>query len=457
MFLGIVWGCNKPAPEGEGDSAGSEDTGAAGPVVVIGAGVAGLAVATRLPGALVLEQAVEAGGRGRISGGYMLFVGTEEQAAEEVADTVEQALADWPALTGGDPTDATRDFLEGGAAVRDRLAALGLAFSLGPPDPVLGRRREHAVDGAGAALVDALLANLAEGVEIRTATSVTGLVLEEGRVVGVTTENDFVAAQAVVVASGGFASRADLLAPYVTWPDGTWNAANDDGGRGDALAWAQAAGLGTAALGALGCNADAIGIPAADGHLLAAQGAPWLLVAADGARFINETAGWSLAINAQIEQHAGVWGLSTRETLLAAVNAEDRDALSRGLRCAVDWDALAGQLGIDAGELGETVAWVEDGAVDDRYGRASGSFPDLGGEPCAFQPGRLVSKNFGGLAVDDRGAVLDTAGQPVAGLFAVGEAAGMGVPGLGGAWGFDGSLAAVAWSGFRVGDLLASE
>lgn len=457
MFLGLLAGCNGPAPEGAGDSASSEDTGAAWPVVVVGAGVAGLAVATQLPGALVLEQAVEPGGRGRISGGVMLFVGTDEQAAEEVADTVEQALADWPGVTGGDPTDDTRAFLEDSAAVRDRLAALGLAFSLGPPDPVFGRRREHTVDGEGAALVDALVANLAEGVEIRTETSVTGLVIEDGRVVGVTTENGPVAARAVVVASGGFASRADLLAPYVAWPDGTWNAAEDEGGRGDALAWAHAVGLGTAGLGALGCNADAIGITGTDGRLLGAQQSPWLLVDADGARFIDETAGWSLAINAQIEQHAGVWGLSTRETLLAAVSEEDRDALTSGLTCAADWASLAGQLGMDPDGLGETVAWVEAGAVDDPYGRESSSFPDFAGEPCAFPPGRLVSKNFGGLAVDSSGAVLDTAGQPVVGLSAVGEAAGMGVPGLGGAWGFDGSLAAVAWSGFRVGERLASE
>ena len=44
----------------------------------------------------------------------------------------------------------------------------------------------------------------------------------------------------------------------------------------------------------------------------------------------------------------------------------------------------------------------------------------------------------------------DLSGAVVPGLWAVGEAAGMGVPGMGGPWGFDGSLSAVVWSGWRT-------
>ena len=62
----------------------------------------------------------------------------------------------------------------------------------------------------------------------------------------------------------------------------------------------------------------------------------------------------------------------------------------------------------------------------------------------------MASKNFGGLAVDADGRVLDAGGAVVPGLWAVGEAAGMAVPGMGGEWGFDGSLSAVIWSGWRT-------
>jgi len=59
--------------------------------------------------------------------------------------------------------------------------------------------------------------------------------------------------------------------------------------------------------------------------------------------------------------------------------------------------------------------------------------------------------------VDDQGRVLDAGGEPVRGLWAVGEAAGMGVPGMGGAWGFDGALSAVVWSGWRAAAAIREE
>ena len=73
---------------------------------------------------------------------------------------------------------------------------------------------------------------------------------------------------------------------------------------------------------------------------------------------------------------------------------------------------------------------------------------------CGFLPARIGEKSYGGVDVDLDGRVLDAAGQPITGLYAVGEAAGMGAPGMGGLTGFDGSIGAVVWSGWRVGDAL---
>jgi predicted oxidoreductase len=55
------------------------------------------------------------------------------------------------------------------------------------------------------------------------------------------------------------------------------------------------------------------------------------------------------------------------------------------------------------------------------------------------------------LAIDDEGGVLDAEGHHVNGLWAVGEAAGMLAPGVGGDSGWVGSLTAVVWSDWRVG------
>ena len=81
----------------------------------------------------------------------------------------------------------------------------------------------------------------------------------------------------------------------------------------------------------------------------------------------------------------------------------------------------------------------------------------LAGELCAFQPGQTAGKTFGGIAVDEDGRALDAAGAVVDGLWVVGEAAGMAAPGLGGSSGFDGSLTAVVWSGWRAGAAIRAE
>jgi predicted oxidoreductase len=52
------------------------------------------------------------------------------------------------------------------------------------------------------------------------------------------------------------------------------------------------------------------------------------------------------------------------------------------------------------------------------------------------------------------GQVLDGSGEVVEGLYAVGEAAGMYVPGFAGRSGIDGSLSAVVWSGWRTADVI---
>ena len=89
--------------------------------------------------------------------------------------------------------------------------------------------------------------------------------------------------------------------------------------------------------------------------------------------------------------------------------------------------------------------------------RRADTLPDLeDGGVCAIQPGRVAAKTFGGLAVDDGGRVLDAKGAVVPGLYAVGEAAGMLAPGWAGPHGVDGSLSAVVWSGWRLGEALAA-
>lgn len=424
-----------------------------GGTVIVGAGASGLAAAMELPGSIVLEAASTWGGRSALGGHHVCLVGTEEQAEMGIDDSVALALDDWPWWTGEAATEATVAFLEASDGVRDRLEELGMDLYLEDPDPMLGRHRLHAplpeAKGFAQALYDAAI----DGIDLRLGTPATGLVLDERGVVGVETADGVLEAGTVVIAVGGFTNRVDLVRDGTAWPAGTWGVGTDAFATGQALDWAVQHGLGTARLDAVGSNADVVGIAGPDGLAIRpANNSVWIWVDGTGRRFTNEQQGWSLTLAAAAEEHGRVWAVTTHDAFLGAINPEDRDYAEAGLSCRDTWPELAAVLGVNARALVATVNDVVDHFSEftpDAFGRTQ--LPNLVGTPCAFPWGRLASKSFGGLAVNDHGAVLDGDGRPIPGLYAVGEAAGMGQPGLGGAFGFDGSLSAVIWSGWRTG------
>lgn len=452
----LVAGCGAVGPTGSDpdDSASSE-----GAVVVIGAGPAGMAAAMDLPGAILLEASDRVGGRAPGYPGILMFVGTEEQRQRGVVDSVETAIDDWPLLTGAEATEATVEFLGQSASVRDRLVDLGLRFDLLTHDPILKRDRMHST---AVGLDTVLLGGLPEGIDLRLKTAAIGLVIEDHAVTGVRVGDGVIPARAVVVASGGFANRFDLVGRYTPWDPGTWAVGGDPGAQGDAADWADAESLGMAFAGILGAAADAIGIAGEDGQAIrrTVAGPPmWIWVDATGRRFIDETQYWSVTLAGQVQAHAPVWALTTETELQAVVDPTLWTRVRAGCTCADDWAALAETLGIDPDGVLRTVEEVSrySASNPDPFGRAALYFPVLTGLPCAFPPGRIANKNFGGLDVDEHGRVRDTGGRVVEGLWAVGEAAGMGVPGMGGLWGFDGALSAVVWSGWRTAAALSAE
>ncbi|MES2637836.1 MAG: FAD-binding protein [Myxococcota bacterium] len=432
--------------------------------IVIGAGPSGLAVAMDLGEALVLEAADVTGGRARWAGGFLYMVGTEEQAALGMTETAELAEAEWEALTGAPPTQATHTFLAATDGIRDRLVGMGIVLRLDRPEPLSRRLRLHAPTTLGLGLVETLAANLPEGVEVRLSTPVHGLVFVDGQAAGVRTDAGWIFSDTVIVASGGFVDRADLVELHSGWGPGAWRMGEDQGADGAAVDWALEYGLGTAHLDTLGTYRDVMGLAGADGGAMRVEGTstPWVWVDSTGTRFVDESATWSVLLSGLADSRPNVWAVTTYESISANVSDEDRAALVSGetWRCADDLGALADDIGVDATALAETMDSVADlraRRAADPLGRSFSTFTITPGTWCAFRPGNVAAKNFGGLAVDDEGRVLDAAGAAVPGLWAVGEAAGMGVPGLGGAWGFDGSLSAVLWSGWRTAASVRAE
>lgn len=453
----------QPADSGEDESAEPEECVS---VVVVGGGPAGLAFASEQP-SVVFEARGVVGGDLLKSGSLGFFVGIPEQAASGFSDSIELAVKDWPALTGSEATEDTLAFLEANLGVYERLQDLGLPLMCAWSDPWLSRERYYGVGGGGEAVISALLDDLDPGSEIRLSTPVDSIVVEQHRARGIMVGGSFIEARHVVVATGGYGSRADLLGPLVDNPDGAWSACGtDSGGNGIAVDWARAGGWDLRSLESVGWFWDFLPVADQQGRLVGARGDDWIWVDQAGARFIDETSTWSMSVSSALRARAPVWGIITRTALEDLIPKNDetmfQETLARGelLHCADDLSSLAARVGVDAAGLGATldeIATLRAAGLGDAFGRTSSEMPDLQGELCAFLPGQMAGKTFGGVAVDASGRVLDAKGQVIEGLWAIGEAAGMSSPGMAGRSGLDGAMTAVLWSGWRSGAAVRAE
>ena len=411
-------------------------------VIIIGAGPAGLAAAMDLPGALVLEAGDRTGGRAPGSNQLLYFVGSVQQELVGIHDSPELAAEEWEELTGAPPTQATWDYWEALPQVSQRLYELGLDFVLNPPTPWSQVSRLHGAKDPG--LPATLQGAWPEDVELRLNTRVTGLRIRGGRVVGVTTESGNIDAGTVLIASGGFSNRVDLISEYVGWEDGTWATNGKWGAEGDAVDWANTHGLGLEAMDAMGAYADAIAMGAGEYAQLVEKAGPqpFIWVNSAGERFVDEGQDFSLYLANQVQEEPGpIWSLITWEELSVRVPEEHHAALETVI-CADSWEELALEIQVDPQGLEHTFANMK------------GTRMNPEGQPCAFPPGLTAAKGYGGLLVDNQQRVLDAGGTPVPGLYAAGEASGMAVPGMGGLYGFDGSLSAVVWSGWRAAEAI---
>lgn len=423
------------------------------PVVIIGAGPAGLAAAMDLPNCTVLEADSEVGGRFRWAGGLALMVGTEEQAALGVVDSPEDAVAEWPQIAGAEATEDTLAYFQASDAVHDRLTELGVTYRLTPGEDWVGTPRIHQPVGGGVAVVAALAAAVPDTVDLRLNTPATGIVMEGTEVVGVQTAEEVIPAHTVILASGGFVNRMEVVQELHDYKDGSWMVGTEGGATGFAYDQAVALGIPMASLAAIGWFTRTIGVTGPDGLLIPFPGKgqlPWITVDQDGVRILDENRTGSVTTSGVLGEHTNVWSLTTWELVQASVAPDAIPRLQTAdpdqFVCASDWSELAERTGL--ADLTATLQAVDNyrlGQAQDPIGRRGTSFPDLNGTPCAFRLGHEAAKNFGGLVVDKDGRV-----PGFDGLWAIGEAAGMAAPGIGGAWGYDGSSGAVIWSGWRT-------
>lgn len=467
-------------------------------IAIIGGGGAGIAagIEARDAGAraIAFERAAEPGGAAIISGGGCLIVGSPLQKKQGIHDTPDLAFNDW-IKWGGPSADEVwaRYYIE--HSLHDlyfwaeSLGAKWVDMKQQEGNSVLRwTRSEHNGLGLMTHMIDAFRKR---GGEIVVNADMTRLKLENDRVTGIegtdseTGDRIDVTAKAVVVASGGFNSNLDMvLEARPELKSGRVMEGSGRGSTGDGHKLVKEAG------GYL-THMDHIWFyvyatpdyrdPRGRRGLAFRQAPGYIWVNQQGKRFHNESLSGgnsaSPALLAQNPRHA--WAI-VDTPIVANIEIADPyyregDKVSRRkvqelldnspfIRKADTLEELAKKIEVDIAAFLETVKRYNS-AFDQKLERE----PEFG-KPLklskkfdtppyyAIQMFPLARKNFGGVKTDIRCRVLDKHFEPVNGLYAAGEVAGMAGGHINGRAGLEGTmLGPSVFSGRVAGGWAAEE
>lgn len=333
---------------------------------------------------------------------------------------------------------------------------------------------------AGDVLLRRLGANLTErGGRLIRGARVQGLLLEDGRCVGVTAEVagapvEF-RARSVVIADGGFQSSPDLVGQYISPHPEALHQRNARSGTGDGLRLAQAAGAALAGMDRFYGHLLSIDAPYNDRlwpyPYLDALAVAGIVVGPDGRRFADEGRGGVHVANgvaaladprsAVIVFDRTIWEAAGRFGLIPA-NPHVRNE-GGTLHEAKSLGALAGAAGLPPDALEATVgafnAAVDAGtigALTPPRGTAKGEPVEIRTPPFFAAPICAgITYTMGGIAIDGHARVLREDDTAIEGLYAAGAATGglEGGPGTG----YVGGLSKSVVTGLRAAEHAAGQ
>jgi flavocytochrome c len=448
-------------------------------IAIIGGGAAGIAagIEARDAGAsvVVLEQAEAAGGSAITSGGGCLLVGTPLQEKEGIKDTPDLAFKDWMEW-GGPTADAqwARFYIEGTLHDLYHWAEKqGVKWVDMKPQEGNSVVRWTRAEESGFGLMNRLIASYQKkGGALLTSTEVTGLKREGNRIVGVTAKSADgksidVNAKTVLVTTGGFNSNLDKV--LAAKPELKNDKVLEGSGRG-----AQGKGHDLlAGLGAYFTHMDHVWFyvyatpdyrdPNQRRGLVFRLVPGYVWVNQQGKRFHNEALSGgnsaSPALLAQSPRHA--WAIMDAEMIKKMEVADPyyregdkprRDKImellnnSPFIKKADTLEALAGEIKVDARTFLDTMKRYNEAcanklAKDPEHGKPLANSKPFDAAPFyAVQIFPLARKNFGGVKTDMRCRVLDKHFEPIVGLYAAGEVAGMAGGHINGRAGLEGTM-----------------
>lgn len=422
-------------------------------VVVVGAGGGGLAAALAAADAgasvVVFEKSDAPGGNTALSTGSIPAAGSKLQISAGIEDSADRMVTDLLRQSGPHENEAVlRKLAESSAELIDWLTDRhNVALSLVTDYKHVGHtvHRLHAPKSRrGADLTDDLVAACrAANIDVITNSPVSGLMVEDGCVSGVTimgerVETQQIRARSVILASNGFGANRALVSTWLPEAIGT-EYFGAHGSTGEGIEW----GLN---LGGHLANATAYQGYAAvaypHGSILS-----WttiemggVIIDSTGKRLGDESVGYSGFTTRIVKGQAPFFVLcDERIRDLARRESEYAELVDMGgVRSYASAAEVSDALDIALPELEQTLSNYQAAAA----GEAPDPFQrqDFGIAPLQppFMVSRVVPGIFhtqGGLAIDIDGRVLGSGDVPIKGLFAVGGVA-AGVSGASGADGY---------------------
>jgi predicted oxidoreductase len=442
-------------------------------VVVVGAGISGLCAALegarRGASVTVIDMGSAFGGHAVMSSGMVCVVGTPEQQMSQVADSPELAYQDFLHLGEDAERGWTRFYAEHSRSeVYDWLHDLGVTGWELYPQIIPGNsvRRQHIAKGRGVGLVGPIYGECLRYSNLVFVwnTKVTGLIIESGRLVGVTAvhqrsgqKKEF-RAGSVVLATGGFESNLEMVRAY--WPHYFPGLTSNTrillgsgiNAQGSGLELAGSAGGALARLdhqlfystglvdprdpsgrrGLHAFNTAAIWVNA-QGKRFVWDGAPDPKTQMQAVLRQTPPTYWAI-FDAGSRPQLFVSGSDFNDTNVVQREIFENPRLANWVKQADTVEALAQAAGLPATVVRQTVKrWNELVArgidVDfHRFDKTSEDRPMKIETPpfYALQFFPLARKSMGGVAVDSSCRVLDRQGHPIPRLYAIGELAGVG-------------------------------